>query len=179
MREDLKDTAENDYWVYGISEGDFDYAVELIQDAVNLRTERFNTYMAEVRERDPESADDILDDVAYYKYLDEQHLWQHALLRLQGLIEAVMTSEFANLGEGVRLFGLTSKIRAIKAEGYTLSEEEKNELILWGNLRNAIAHAPPEQYRPVITKDDVLEYYELVKAFYLRWSEEKVNNGAA
>lgn len=173
MHESLKSLAENDYWVYGISEQDFDYAVDLIQDAVNLRTERYNAYVAEVQEKSPDCADDILDDVAYYKSLDEQHLWQHALLRLQGLIEAVMTHEFARLGEGVILFGLASKIRAVKAEGYTLSDEEEKELTLWGKLRNAITHAPPEQYRPVIRKDDVIEYQGLVKELYRRWKEEK------
>jgi hypothetical protein len=173
MRDYLKRVADEGYWVYGITEDDFAYTVDLIQQVVDLRTEKHQAYVEEVRQRDPECADDILDDVAYYKYVDEQHLWQHALVRLQGLIEAVMTNEFANLSEGVQLFGLASKIRAVTAEGYSISEGEKSELLSWGKLRNAFAHAPPEQYRPVLRKEDVTEYQEFVLTLYRRWKGEK------
>lgn len=179
MREDLKEIAEADYWVYGITEREFTYTIELIQGIVDLRTEKHAEYENEVRSRDPESADDILDDVAYYKFVEEQHLWQLALVRLQGLFESVITSEFANLGEGVRLFGLASKLRAVTAERYLLTDDEKEELIAWGNVRNGIAHAPPEEHRPIIYKEDVIEYNNLVLGLYQRWKAEKEARNAA
>lgn len=179
MRDHLKRAVEQGYWIYGISEQDFVYTVELIQQVVDLRIEKHQAYVEEVRQSDPDNSDDILDDVAHYNYVDDQHLWQHALVRLQGLLEGVMTSEFTNLAEGKKLFGLASKIQAVVTEGYTLAEDEKAELLLWGDLRNAIAHAPPEQFRPVIMKADVLEYLELSLGLYRRWRDEKEAEGGA
>lgn len=173
MRDYLRGIAEDTYWVYGISEQEFTYTIDLIQGIVDLRTEKHTEYENKVRRDDPESADDILDDISYYKYVEEQHLWQFALLRLQGLFEAAITSEFANLGEGVRLPGLASKLRAVTAERYTLTDDERKELIAWGNLRNAIAHAPPEEHRPILVKEDVVEFQNLVLNFYQRWKAEK------
>ena len=173
MRDYLKKVAHDGYWVYGITEEDFSYTVDLIQQVVSLRTEQHQAYAEKVRQSDPESADDILDDIAYYKHVDEQHLWQYAFVRLQGLIEEVMTYELANLGEGYKLFGLASKIQAVIAQGYSVTEDEESELLSWGRLRNAFAHAPPEKYRPILRKEDVIEYQKFVLALYSRWKEEK------
>ncbi|GFM34015.1 hypothetical protein [Desulfovibrio subterraneus] len=173
MRDYLKGKAEADYWVYGITEREFTYTIELIQGIVDLRTEKHTEYENEVRRDTPDLADDILDDISYYKYVEEQHLWQFALVRLQGLFESVMTSEFAPPRDGVRLNGISLKLAAIARERYTLTDDEKSELIAWANIRNGIAHAPPEEHRPILYKEDVVEYKNLVLSLYQRWKSEK------
>jgi hypothetical protein len=90
VRDQLKNLTEDDYWVYGITEPDFDHAVELVREMIDARTEQYKAQEAKVRLENPEAADDILDDVAYYRYTDNQYLWQFALWRLQGLIAAVI-----------------------------------------------------------------------------------------
>lgn len=160
--------------VYGITEPDFDHAVDLVRELIDARTEQYEKEAAKVRAESPEVAGDILDDVAYYRYTDNQYLWQFALWRLQGLIEAVIAHQLVDVGTGKRLFGLKAKLEALQSKGYTVSTEEIEELLLWANLRNALSHAPPEQYRPVpLREEDILEYLAFVKDLYLRWQKEK------
>ncbi|MCP4441140.1 MAG: hypothetical protein GY810_19620 [Aureispira sp.] len=174
MRELLRGLTEKDYWAYGIRESDFDHTIKLVREMINARTEQYGREAEKVREEQPDLADDILDDVAYYKYIDNQYLWQFALWRLQGLIEAVIAHQLVENGHSKKLFGLKAKLEAIKKQGYSITEDEISELILWANLRNAISHAPPEEYRPTpLTEDDIMEYFNFVKELYLRWSNEK------
>lgn len=172
MREQLRGLTEKDYWVYGITESDFDHSISLVREMIDARNEQYQRKAQKIREiNDEEIADEILDDVGYYIYTDNQYLWQFALWRLQGLIEAVIAHQ---LIASKKLFGLKSKLEALKKNGYTIEQEEINELILWANLRNAISHAPPEQYRPTpIMEEDILEYHEFVKKLYIRWQNEK------
>lgn len=172
MRDQLKDLTEKQYWVYGIRDSDFDHAVELVREMINARTEQYEIEAAKVRKEQPDVADDILDDVAYYRYTDNQYLWQFALWRLQGLIEAVIGHQLI-VGEKP-LFGLKAKLEALQARGYTITVEEIEEMLLWANLRNALSHAPPEQFRPAPLREaDILEYMEFVKSLYLRWDKER------
>jgi len=174
VRDQLKNLTEDDYWVYGITESDFDHAVELVREMIDARTEQYKVQEAKVRLENPEAADDILDDVAYYLYTDNQYLWQFALWRLQGLIEAVIAHQLVKTGNTKKLFGLKSKLEALAEQGYSINQQEIDELLLWANLRNAVSHAPPEQYRPVpITENDIIEYQTFVKELYLRWQKEK------
>lgn len=174
MRERLKGLTEKDYWVYGITESDFDHSITLVKEMIDARTEQYQKKARKIREENSEEiADEILDDVGYYVYTDNQYLWQFALWRLQGLIEAVIAHQ---LLKPKKLFGLKSKLEALKDNGYTVEQEEIDELILWANLRNAISHAPPEQYRPTpIMEEDIIEYYKFVKKLYSRWQNEKPN----
>lgn len=174
VRDLLRDITEKKYWVYGITEPDFDHAVDLVRELIDARTEQYEKEAAKVRAESPEVAGDILDDVAYYRYTDNQYLWQFALWRLQGLIEAVIAHQLVGVGTGKRLFGLKAKLEALQSKGYTVSTEEIEELLLWANLRNALSHAPPEQYRPApLREKDILEYLAFVKDLYLRWQKEK------
>lgn len=174
MRDQLRDLTEKEYWVYGITEPDFDHAVDLVREMIEARTEQYEKEEAKVRAESPDVADDILDDVAYYRYTDNQYLWQFALWRLQGLIEAVMAHQLIDFDAGKRLFGLKAKLKAIQSVGYTVSAEEIEELLLWGNLRNSLSHGPPEQYRPApLWEEDIVEYLEFVKGLYIRWQKEK------
>ena len=172
MRDRLKYLTEQEYWVYGITESDFDHAVELVRAMIDARTEQYEKKAEKVRVESPDLADDILDDVAYYRYTDDQYLWQLALWRLQGLIEAVIAHQL--IDDGKKLFGLKAKLEALKEKGYTVENEEIEELLLWANLRNALSHAPPEKYRPApLREEDIVEYLMFIKKLYCRWKKEK------
>ena len=174
MRDYLKNLTEKDYWVYGISEHDFDHVVELVREMIDARSEQYERYAKQVREKDPDVADELLDDVEYYRFTDNQYLWQFALLRLQGLIEAVITYQLIKKEKMIQLPGLKSKLTVLKKQGYSVSNEEFEELLLWAKLRNAISHAPPEQFRPVfITEQDIVEYSVFLKNLCVRWLSEK------
>lgn len=174
MRDQLKGLTEKQYWVYGITESDFDHAVELVREMIDARTEQYEKEAAKVRKESPDVADDILDDVAYYRYTDNQYLWQFALWRLQGLIEAVIAHQL--IIDGKKLFGLKAKLEALQAGGYTIEPKEIQELLLWANLRNALSHAPPEQFRPApLREKDIVDYLAFVKGLYLRWEKERRN----
>jgi len=174
VRDQLEDLKEKDYCVYGITEPDFDHAVELVRAMIDARTEQYEKEAAKVRTESPDVADDILDDIAYYRYTDNQYLWQFALWRLQGLIEADIAYQRIDVGDGKKLFGLKAKLEALQTKGYTIEAEEIEEILLWANLRNALSHAPPEQYRPAsLREEDIVEYLAFVKNLYLRWQKER------
>lgn len=174
MRDQLKELTEKDYWVYGITENDFDHSVTLVRELIDARTEQYDKKAERVRAENPDAADDILDDAAYYRYTDNQYLWQFVLWRLQGLIEAVIAHQLIESNDGKKLFGLRAKLKALQENGYSITSEETDELILWANLRNAISHAPPEQYRPgPLREEDVIEYQAFIKGLYARWQNEQ------
>lgn len=176
MRDQLKDLTEKDYWVYGITASDFDHSIELVREMIEARDEQYEKEAARVRATSPDFADDILDDVAYYRYTDNQYLWQFSLWRLQGLIEAVIAHQLVEVDNSKKLFGLKSKLEALHCFGYSITQSEIDELLLWANLRNAISHAPPEQYRPApLREEDIVEYHAFVKGLYLRWQGEKAS----
>lgn len=176
MRHQLRNLTEKDYWVYGVTESDFDHAINFVREMIDARTEQYKTEEARVRTESPDVADDILDDVAYYRYTDNQYLWQFSLWRLQGLIEAVIAHQLIETTDTRKLFGLKTKLGALQQLGYSIEQHEIDELLLWASLRNALCHAPPEQFRPLpLLEEDVVEYQEFVKGLYLRWQKEKAN----
>ena len=87
MRDQLKNLTEKDYWVYGVTEPDFDHAINIVREMIDARTEQYKAEEARVREVSPDVAGDILDDVAYYRYTDNQYLWQFSLWRLKVLLK--------------------------------------------------------------------------------------------
>lgn len=179
MRDQLKDLTEHDYWVYGITESDFDHSISLVREMIDARTEQYQKEAARVRAEAPDVADDILDDVAYYRYTDNQYLWQFSLWRLQGLIEAVIAHQLVEADNSKKLFGLKAKLEALQSFGYSIDAHEMDELLLWANLRNALSHAPPEQFRPApLREEDVVDYHSFVKGLYLRWQSEKASASA-
>jgi hypothetical protein len=70
VRDQLRDLIEKKYWVYCITEPDFDHAVDLVREMIDARTEQYEKEAAKVRAESPGVADDILDDVAYYRFTD-------------------------------------------------------------------------------------------------------------
>ena len=175
MRKELKDLTEKDYWVYGITESDFDYTISLVRNLIQARSEQYERKAESVR-ASSDHADDVLDDVAYYKNTENLYLWQFSLWRLQGLIEAVISHQLIIKQCTKKLFGLKHKLNELKRCGYTVEQDEIDELLLWASLRNAISHAPPEQHRPVIMGEaDIVEYCEFIRSLYVRWKNESPN----
>jgi len=62
VRDQLKSLTEKDYWVYGITESDFDHAITIVRKMIDARTQQYKEKEARVRAESPDVADDILDD---------------------------------------------------------------------------------------------------------------------
>ncbi len=110
MRDRLKKLTEKDYWVYGIRDSDFDHVIALSREMIDARNEQYEKEATRVRVESPDVADDILDDVAHYRYTDNQYLWQFSLWRLQGLLEAVIVHQLLKADSSKKLFGLKAKL---------------------------------------------------------------------
>lgn len=170
MRPELRKVSEDDYWVYGLGETDFDFTLELARRLISSRSAAYMQEAARVRAAQPDLADDILDDEAYYTAVDADYVWHFALWRLQAIFEGLIAYTFLDGRSGRSLIGLKTKLEAMRAAGFELRDSEFDELLAWGRLRNALSHAPPERYRPgPLTEGDVVEYRELVGRLCATW----------
>jgi hypothetical protein len=173
MREQLKRYIEQDYWVYGLGLEDYSYTVRLAKEFVDAKIKLFRQYAERVRTENPESADDILSDVGYYTYTETEYVWHFCLWRLQAIFEGIIVHKILCNKEAERLIGLKAKLKAIRRAGYSLDNQDYDELLAWAKLRNVLSHAPPEQYRPgPLQESDVLEYMELAKRISQLWLEQ-------
>ncbi len=112
-------------------------------------------------------------DVGHYSWVETQFLWQFCLTRLQGIFEGLIKFTYLH-NPSENLFGLKSKLKAMKKSECTLSKSEYDLLLDWANLRNFLAHAPPAEHAPgPLLKSDVFEYKELVKSLCKRWKNKK------
>lgn len=160
MRDELKKLTEKDYWVYGLSQDDFDYTVRISTTLIQNNQKELQAEIEKVKFDYPEEDIwcEIQSDLAHYAWVDEQYLWQFCLWRLQGIFEGLIVHSFLPEPPRKKLIGMKAKLRAAKEVGFHLEPEENEELLLWVELRNAISHAPPEQYRPApITREDIDE----------------------
>jgi hypothetical protein len=176
VRKELKSLTEQDYWCYGLSENDFDYTIRLVDDLIGSNQEVLKRKIEKAKIEYPQEDiwGEIQSDLAHYAWVDQQYLWQFSLWRLQGIFEGLILHDFLPVPPKKKLIGLRSKLNAAKEAGFSLSPEEEKELISWGNLRNALSHAPPEQYRPgPVQKDDILEYVAFIKSVCSKWRAYK------
>lgn len=174
MRKELKDIVESDYWVYGLKEEDFKYTLRLAKELVDAKFELYRQEDKRVRQDQPELADDILDDTAYYTYIDTQYVWHFCLWRLQAILEGIIVYKLLPSKQSKPLIGLKAKLDAMRDAGYTIEQDDYDEMINWGNLRNALSHAPPEQYRPgPLKEEDIVEYKSLVERLCQQWRLEE------
>ena len=173
MREELKTLTENDYWVYGLREDDFDYTLDLVQELINNNQEKLKVEIADAKKKYPEEDIwcEIQSDLAHYAWVNEQYLWQFCLWRIQGIFEGMILHTFLPEPPEKKLIGLKAKLNVANDYGFTLTAEEQQELFHWANLRNALSHAPPEQYRPgPVRKDDIVEYVNFIKSITKKWA---------
>lgn len=161
MRPELRALKEGNWHVYGLGEDDFDYTLRLVNDMITARGLVAGQEAEELGTAHPEGADEIEADLLYYAWVDSQFLHQFCLWRLQGIFEGILVQDFL---KGTRFHGLKAKLDAMRAEGYSIDQTDYDELLEWAQLRNALSHFPPEQYRPIeITENDIAEYVVLLK----------------
>nr|WP_287412664.1 hypothetical protein [Pseudodesulfovibrio sp.] len=176
MRDELKGMSEKDYWCYGVDESSLDHCFSMVIKIIENQNSVLEMEIKKIKMREelPSVIDEIISDVAHYTWCDAQVLWQLALWRCQGIFEAMIKYSF--LKKPNHYFnGLVSKLDDLRKEGFILSDEEFETIKAWGNLRNAISHAPPEEYRPAqIMESDLVEYIELVKGLCARWRNQIV-----
>jgi len=175
MRNLLKEITEKDYWCYGVNESDFDYTFDLVEKFLSLSKREVEREAEEAKRKypNPEIHGEIISDVAHYAWCEEQYLWQFCLWRIQGIFEALIMNTFISEELKRSLIGLRAKLEAVKNSGLRLEQKHYEELLSWGKVRNALSHAPPEQYRPgPLKKSDIQEYISLVKLVCAHWREQ-------
>ena len=172
MRKKLKSLTEKDYQLYGLSEADFDYTLRIVTELIDSHQEKIRVQIEQAKIDYPQEDiwGEIQSDLAYYAWVDEQCLWQFCLWRIQGIFEGLITHTFLSQPSGEKLIGLKAKLKEAKKAGYTLTDEEYDEMISWANLRNALSHTPPEQYQPgPVSKEDIIEYIGFIKSICVKW----------
>ena len=172
MRAELKGLSEDEYWVYGVKESDIPYTLDLVRQFIATSQDALRKKIHEIRSRDEDEQNiaEIQSDVAHYTWVNEQYLWQFCLWRMQGIFEALIVHTFIPDTKGKRLPGLWAKLNAAKDAGLPLSQTDEEELLLWNDLRNAVSHAPPEQYRPIpFEESDLEEYAALLHRVLGKW----------
>ncbi len=126
--------------------GDFGSAIDLARKSVQLREEELSRGFEEAKRVSPDIADDVYDDLLYYNWVDCQHIWQMCLVHLQGVLEGIICSVILN--DGRRYFGLRAKLDALRGAGIDVNKGDYDELLLWGELRNAFTHNPLNRWHP-------------------------------
>lgn len=162
MRAELLGISEKEYWVYGPKEEDFSFTIDLVEGFILANQEKLQGSIDELYKRediDDQSACEVHDDLAHYAWVNEQYLWQFCLWRLQGIFESIIIVDIAPKKPHKKLLGIKAKVNFLKRLGFKLTPDEEAELTAWADLRNALSHAPPEQYSPgPLRKEDVHEY---------------------
>ena len=148
MREELK---TYDWHVCNLSKSDIEYIVRTVDQIIKDRKTLLDDEISQIYKDDPESADDIWDDLSYYKNLECFYLWEFLIIRIIGIFEGIIERHFL---PQAKYRGYNHRIKALKENNYALKNE--GEISEWVNLRNALAHSPTEQYRPIfIDKSDI------------------------
>lgn len=164
MRAELVEASKNDYYCYGLSTQDFDYTERLVRDFLSAAHQHFERVRLEAIQEHP-SEDihgEIVSDYAHYLYVDTQYLWHFCIWRFQGIFEGIITGILGDLPQR-KLIGLKAKLDAVRNNGLRISDADYEECLAWARLRNALSHAPPEQYRPVeILETDITSFKELL-----------------
>lgn len=168
MRAELKNF---DWHLYGLGISDLSYTVSIVQSVLKERKESIDERWDRLRRESPDVADDIMDDVSYYTWVENQYLWTFCLWRMQAIFEGIITTSI--LESGSRLPGLRAKLSAVRKVGFTVEESLERDLLDWAELRNALSHCPPEQFNPALLKEsDILEYRDLLVSALTVWRGE-------
>jgi len=181
MRNELK---KFDWHVYGLTLDDFSYTQELIKKIIDNQNSELEEKIKNLKdqykgksENESEILGEIISDLGHYNYVNNQFLWHFALTRAQGVFEGILKQEFF---PDKNLIGLKKKMIFVKGLKYRIEDSDYSEIIEWGKLRNALAHFPPEKYRPgLLNEDDVNEYIDLVKkvlSYLIEEKETRCNN---
>jgi hypothetical protein len=171
MRTELRKILEYDF---GYSIRDFDHAFQV---AKKLDKEKFDGVMrrqAELEKEQPDLVDDIMDDIHWYSFLETFLIWHFALWRLQAIFEGYIVKNL--LGDDYKTGGLAKKLKALRQKGFEVSDKDFNELIEWGQIRNALSHFPTSAYTDgILEENDVQEYLTLCKRIVTDLDNQKQN----
>ena len=168
LRHELRDF---DWHCYGLGISDIDYTISIVRNVQNDRELLVRQRWDKEREENPAHVDDIMDDVSYYTWVENQYFWAFCLWRMQAIFEGIITKSI--LPNMKRMSGLRSKIKAVRDAGYTVESSIENDLLEWAELRNTLSHCPPEQHRPVsLMEEDLLEYRDLLVNTLSIWKSE-------
>jgi len=171
MRDELRDVSEEDYLEYGFRLSDFDYTIHLLKSYEKDMNAGNQLKKSKILEKDPNISIEFIKEIDQNNWMKILYLWQFGLWRLQAILEGMIMNRF--LPSHQPLFGLRNKLNAMKKSGFKISEIEFSELCQWARLRNALSHAPPEQFRPgPLRFDDLREYCSLVKKLCRRWDSQ-------
>jgi len=177
MRPELAKAADTKYWLYGLSEYDFGYTIELIDRFIAPAQREVEAQRKHIAENHPNSSihAEAVGDLAYYTWLEQHYFWHFGLWRMQGVLEGLIESTFLPpSARGKTLLGLRAKLDAMRQAGYSVTDEDAAELLRWANLRNTLSHAPPEQYRPIhLDREDLLEYKAFVESLCKVWRQQE------
>jgi hypothetical protein len=163
-----KELLDFDWHGYGLSMRDFGYTLRLVNNIIQDRIDHLPKKIEGATGYDgdgnvlsgSEIEDEVLDDLAYYTWIDNFYVCHFGLWRLQGIFEGILKHEF---GLPENLPGLKKKLDLIQKDGFKIDTADYDEILLWAKLRNALTHNPPEAYRPHgLTFEDVSEYSNLV-----------------
>lgn len=167
MRDELK---HFDWHVYGLQIGDFSATLGLVEEIISSRDDQLQRQISETvvydekgekLNNDHDGVNEVLDDLRYYKWIDDFFIYHFGLWRLQGIFEGMLRQEFFPDKE---LNGLKKKLDTVIGMGYSIDNKDYLEILEWGRLRNALSHFPPEKYRAVgLTRDDLCDYRSLVE----------------
>ena len=173
MREILKKQMKSR--TYKIDEEDFLTITSIIHDFVDAKLQALAQKKEELeKEMSQEEADEIFDDINYYGRTECVYLWTLCLWRLQALFEGMIEETFLPSKPQRPLFGLKAKLDAMKAVGYTISQQYYDELFEWAGLRNALSHFPQKTVQPIsLNEDDILEYKKLLEEICRQWRKER------
>ena len=175
MRDELRNLNEKDYWIYGLSERDFSFTTRLADEFVSARQDSLDHRVEELKKNWEEGvSEEIVSDLAHYNHIDVQYLWQFVIWRMQGILEGLIVYSFLPAPPDRPLLGLKAKLDAMDSAGYQLTNEDREELLEWANLRNAMSHAPPEQFRPgPLKKEDTEDFKMLVERVCPEWRSQQ------
>jgi hypothetical protein len=154
-----------------VGEDDLDYMFDL---AVRLAKSHIRASQDDIAALVAKGQHELVDDEVWYTHLDTLYLCEYLIWRLQGIFERLITTTFLPQDPDLRLRGLRAKLYAIRDLGYTLSDQDEEELLAWANLRNVLSHAPPGGYAPLqLCESDLLEYKGLLKGMCKHWRTER------
>ena len=151
---------------------DFDHTFQV---AKKLDTEKLEGVMrrqAELEKEKPDLVDDIMDDILWYSFLESFLIWHFGLWRLQAIFEGYVVKNF--LDDNYKNGGLAKKLKGLREKGFKVSDNDFNELIEWGQIRNGLSHFPPSTYmNGILEENDVKEYLTLCKRIITDLDDQK------
>jgi hypothetical protein len=137
------------------------------------RRELISRQWEALRREQPEQADDIMDDVAYYGGLEAIHLWSFCLWRAHGLLEAMVDARC--LPDDLRRRrGVGAKLALLQSRGHSVSSDHLEALAEWTALRNRITHMPQKHVDPpMLDEEELTKFARLAEVILVRIGYEK------